>query len=522
MPNLDWVQPGARGLARFPEDGDWDHERVFLWQVDAERWVILTAHGLLYFESLKDYSRLVPMPLGRGGLPADALHVVTFARALTARKLAEKIIEGRNEARSVRRAEGLPRIEAEDASADGVDWQGRPLAIPGSGMLATVGRRFRGKQAPKAVARPAGAATTAASAGAGAAAAKATAPTPAAAGAVDSRRLEPKAGYVWLYADVSASERRGGLAGHAYGSEAGLTPQALIFGEKAINILPSGDAVHCEQVRIEDATAFAGQHANMMRDKALGQEATPRPDEGGGGGGAADLDFGGGVPGPEMAGGVEDVRTCWIDYDEHGVRYKEWRKVMAEATVERFRDSPVGGAPGCVHALKAMSKRGGSPAQWFLVWCREMRCGKKDRVYHEMRCLVDCLEIGGTFDQLNMGSIVALEVVMRRLLAIVEAHQKGIENPNWELAQYLTTEDDIADLLSPELRSDVTRKAKDKMEVDNFRARARTALDKSEGAGGAAAATETGGLPSTGDGAPPGGKARGGRGRGGRTSGGRG
>ena len=43
----------------------------------------------------------------------------------------------------------------------------------------------------------------------------------------------------------------------------------------------------------------------------------------------------------------EDLRTLWIDRDDQGQRFKEWKKVCSESSEERQADSPVARPPSC-------------------------------------------------------------------------------------------------------------------------------------------------------------------------------
>ena len=45
-----------------------------------------------------------------------------------------------------------------------------------------------------------------------------------------------------------------------------------------------------------------------------------------------------------------------------------------------------------------------------------------DRVAHELWVLVETLQTAGSYDQLNLGGVAALEVVARRVQLITEAY----------------------------------------------------------------------------------------------------
>ena len=144
-----------------------------------------------------------------------------------------------------------------------------------------------------------------------------------------------------------------------------------------------------------------------------------------------------------------------------------------------------------------------------------LRISRKDRVYHEMRVLVNVFGYGGTYDQINLGALVSMEVVCRRLQSLAEAYDRGVDQRSWDVAQYIGV-NDVGDLLTQEQRHEANRKARDKLELDKFRQRA--AHHTEEEPGFAAGSVEAGGLPAD---APPRGRGgRGSRGRGSRPRGG--
>ena len=77
--------------------------------------------------------------------------------------------------------------------------------------------------------------------------------------------------------------------------------------------------------------------------------------------GAVAADGDGGAVGDDTG----DVRTTWVEFDDQGKRHKPWRQVVAEATSERFRDSPHEGSPQALHLCKQMLESHGNPEAWF-------------------------------------------------------------------------------------------------------------------------------------------------------------
>ena len=182
------------------------------------------------------------------------------------------------------------------------------------------------------------------------------------------------------------------------------------------------------------------------------------------------------------------MRTLWVDYDEQGQRYKEWRRVVAECTETKHEDSPVQGPPSCLHMMKHWERHGGNPRLWLDVWCRNRNISQGERVYHELSVLLELFYVGGTYDQLNMGCLVCFEVAARRIQSVIDAYSQDPSKPQWNNARLYSGVSSAMELVSPELRHYVARRAKEEIEVDTMRTRNRTL-------GLAADASAAGGLP---------------------------
>ncbi len=165
------------------------------------------------------------------------------------------------------------------------------------------------------------------------------------------------------------------------------------------------------------------------------------------------------------------MRTLWVDYDRHGERYKAWREVCAECTEEDLDPKRLDGAATAMHMVKAMERQGGDPRQWLEKWLREKRLENGDRVSHELRCLTDSLYQAGTVDQLNLGGLLCIETLCRRIAAIVEAYTTP-GKPNWDHARFYSGVASSEEVVAPALRSQVVRKLKDEAEMYTARSRA--------------------------------------------------
>ena len=150
----------------------------------------------------------------------------------------------------------------------------------------------------------------------------------------------------------------------------------------------------------------------------------------------------------------EDVRTVWVLYDEQGERHREWRAVVQEAVAHSFSDWPYQGPQSTIHTAKHMAKHGGDPKSWMQIWMRRHNLAESDRVVHELKTVVDVIYLGGTYDQLNLGSLASFEAVSRRLQTIVEAFSNSSgSTPDWSHARLYTGQATADDVVSPDLRS---------------------------------------------------------------------
>ena len=130
------------------------------------------------------------------------------------------------------------------------------------------------------------------------------------------------------------------------------------------------------------------------------------------------------APGDE-AQEAEDARTLAVEYDDQGERFKLWRDVCRECREYAYPDWPHEGPQSVLHLIKHMHKHGGSPKLWLQSWARFKGIQENDRVMHEMRALMEVLEHGGCYDQLNLTSLACMESVGRRVQSIVDAYNSG-------------------------------------------------------------------------------------------------
>ena len=163
-----------------------------------------------------------------------------------------------------------------------------------------------------------------------------------------------------------------------------------------------------------------------------------------------------------------------------------------------------------------MERFGGNPKTWFDKFVAKKGLRELDRNYHELETLCEALFHFGSYDQLNGGACASAEVLVRRVFGIVDALSSGVDRASWHNASYFmggTTSDDLVPM---EMKTYVSRRAKEDSEANRSRGIGRTG----DGGGGAdSSIPPRGGLP------PPGGalgtstthkKKKGGKGGGGK------
>ncbi len=124
------------------------------------------------------------------------------------------------------------------------------------------------------------------------------------------------------------------------------------------------------------------------------------------------------------------------------------------------------------------------------MWALSKGIARHERVYHELEVLIEAFYAGGTFDQLSLSCLLSFEVLARLAQTIVDAYSADPSHLTWSNAKFFSGVGSADDLVAPELRSYVMKRAKEESEIEAARLRSRTL-----GAIGA------GGLPEKGEGA---------------------
>ncbi|CAK0793535.1 unnamed protein product, partial [Prorocentrum cordatum] len=172
-------------------------------------------------------------------------------------------------------------------------------------------------------------------------------------------------------------------------------------------------------------------------------------------------------PGPAGSGDA-DARTLSVDFDAQGKRYNAWREVVAEMTRHPCADWPLDARPTAVHFCARMERTGRVPSGWLDKWSQSKNIAVGDRVHYELGTILDALEYAGSYDQLNLGTLVFAELLCLRV------------QPNFENAKYFSGIKSLSDAVSPDLKSFTARQAKGKTESEKQRQKVMELRGKTE------------------------------------------
>ena len=146
---------------------------------------------------------------------------------------------------------------------------------------------------------------------------------------------------------------------------------------------------------------------------------------------------------------------------------------------------------------------------WLQLFMTDKGLKRGDRLYHELNTLIDALYYAGSVDCLNVGGLVCLEILARRVETITEALRDGVDRPSWGTAGYLAGRRQALDCVSPSLRSWATTQVQADRRVQDMRMRGRA--PGAYGGGGGEGEGDEGESAPAAAGADPAGGPKGGR-----------
>ena len=454
---LSSLRPGMVILVYYDDDRMW-HERLLLYPVTRYIWVILTPDDDFYEEQISggaaDGASRASLLEEDFSVPAHIVEPVYRFTSYPARDELRKLIkQARADAHSL------------VAEADKLDMQTviNPLGVsePINDFMEEEFVRPRGRiwgkkgdssSAVVAVDTPHGGPTSG----------KGAADSPTQGGAVVlpsavTRPQPPPDGSVWVAAEPEANLK--------LGQEMTLGSKDFCVGSDTAMCLRGDVWVKAVLVKVEDAPGYAAaRRALFEKVEALAADE-----------GNADLKRRFSGRSDEVAAEKKDgdLRTLAVDFDGHGERYKSWRDVTKEILGHEFKDWLLETPPAIIHLCKHMERKGGSPMAWLEKWCRAKDIKETDRVYYELQTLCEILETAGCYDQLNLGSLVSMELCGLRLQTIIDAYETNPKQPSFDHAKYFSGMPSSSDAVSPSLRSFAAKKARDEAEIEKQRQKVR-------------------------------------------------
>eukprot|EP00434_Breviolum_minutum_P037676 symbB.v1.2.033418.t1/scaffold4147.1/size43859/1 len=280
-------------------------------------------------------------------------------------------------------------------------------------------------------------------------------------------------GYVWVAEET--------VSGRVLGEELDVTPGCGLMIDFDIGLVQIGSQwIRGRKKKIEEVHSFVEELQKRYSSRQLSISPLERVRES-----AVKKDEDAEAENAEEAVS-EDARVLPIDYDGQGERYKEFKVVIQESEEYSFKDWPMEGPLCALHLLKQMHRSGGTPKGWLQTWARFKSIQENDRIMFELRTLVDSLEIGCCYDQVNVPALASFETIARRVMAIVDAFSAGSSaSPDWGAAKIITNYRGPEDVVSPQLRQWAARKGKEEVELHAARTKIRDArkLATSEEAG---------------------------------------
>ena len=175
--------------------------------------------------------------------------------------------------------------------------------------------------------------------------------------------LAPGEGHVWVLMEAKF--------GMLKGEQVHLSEGDIRMGDRALHCLDDGDVVASKRVPIHQAAAEleeSGADARVM------------------------------VP---------------LVYDTEGKRFREFGDAVRHMRQEAVVEFPITGDRSTGWLLRYITEHGGTPDGRHTKWAAEQKVEKDSAAYHIHDLLGLALELGATFDQLDLTNLASMEVVSR-------------------------------------------------------------------------------------------------------------
>ena len=196
----------------------------------------------------------------------------------------------------------------------------------------------------------------------------------------------------------------------------------------------------------------------------------------------------------QAAADSEDVRTLAVRWQSNGVRMRPFGEAVGLMVEESFAvdDFPLSGPRVGGWMMRSIANSGTTPIMRHSKWTAESGVGGESRSAHEHFLLSHIIEKACVYDQLNIMNCSCIELVVRRMILLEEAHSINAQHPNFEGAEHWLGlgERRAGVLIPPSLSQFVAKKVAEDTAVQKERRKAREerklagAAPKSKGKGG--------------------------------------
>ena len=193
---------------------------------------------------------------------------------------------------------------------------------------------------------------------------------------------------------------------------------------------------------------------------------------------------------------LEDLRVLPVSFDAQGIRRREFAQAVA-AMVEGVPQGgglQLEGPATALNVLKALRDQAMTPTSFHEFWLRSAEIPKGDRSTYEHEVLSRILESIVTVDQLNVSGLQGIELLVRRLQVIREAHRISPTSPDYSSAEFFMgwryrkgahgVDPDLAHHVAAELKSEAMILKESRKAKEEAQARRRNPGDKKGGGGG--------------------------------------
>lgn len=135
---------------------------------------------------------------------------------------------------------------------------------------------------------------------------------------------------------------------------------------------------------------------------------------------------------------LDDFRVLPVKFDAQGLRRCEFNLAVAamKEGVPQGGGLQLDGPASALNILKNMRDQNFTPTTFHEFWLRSSDIPRGDRSTYEHECLSRILEALVTVDQVNVASMQGVELIVRRMQVIREAHRVCPTAPDYSSADY--------------------------------------------------------------------------------------